>query len=73
MIGRRISTHMTFTGVYFLLALVTLLPLATASKPCLLGYEALCSFTPISTIILLALGGLHIILQAKSDATQQKT
>jgi hypothetical protein len=24
------------------------------SKPCLLGYKAACSFTPISTIILIA-------------------
>ncbi|HSV48722.1 MAG TPA: hypothetical protein VLH35_00275 [Candidatus Acidoferrales bacterium] len=33
-------------------AVKTALPEAAASKPCLLGYKALCSFTPISTIIL---------------------
>jgi hypothetical protein len=32
----------------------TALPEAKASKPCLLGYKALCSFTPISTTILVA-------------------
>jgi len=71
MTGRKISTHMIFTGVYFLLALLTLLPLATASKPCLLGYEALCSFSPISTIILLALGILHISLQYRNTVVKQ--
>jgi hypothetical protein len=35
-------------------AIKTLIPYASASKPCLLGYKATCSFTPISTIILLA-------------------
>ncbi len=35
-------------------AVKTLIPYAQASKPCLLGYKASCSFTPISTIILIA-------------------
>jgi hypothetical protein len=30
----------------------TLIPNANASKPCLLGFKATCSFTPISTILL---------------------
>jgi hypothetical protein len=36
-------------------AVKTALPEAKASKSCLLGYKALCSFTPISTIILVAI------------------
>lgn len=35
-------------------AVKTVFPNADASKPCLLGYKATCSFTPISTIILVA-------------------
>ncbi len=35
-------------------AVKTVIPNADASKPCLLGYKAACSFTPISTIILVA-------------------
>jgi hypothetical protein len=66
--NKKVPVHSIFTGVYFLLALITLLPMGTASKISLLGYKALCSFTPISTIILLALGGLHIYLQLKSVA-----
>ncbi|MFB3888479.1 MAG: hypothetical protein ACE14S_03245 [Candidatus Bathyarchaeia archaeon] len=35
-------------------AVKTAIPRAEASKPCLLGYKASCSFTPISTAILAA-------------------
>lgn len=34
-------------------AIKTVIPNAQASKPCLLGYRATCSFTPISTAILI--------------------
>lgn len=34
-------------------AIKTVIPNADASKPCLLGYKAACSFTPISTVILI--------------------
>ncbi|HBT40457.1 MAG: hypothetical protein H5T93_08010 [Pseudothermotoga sp.] len=36
----------------------TLLPIPGASKPCLIGYYAHCSFTPISTIICWIPGGI---------------
>jgi hypothetical protein len=58
----KISTHMIFVGVEFVLAVLTLIPREAASKACLLGYKALCSFTPISTLGLLALVGLHLFL-----------
>ncbi len=41
-------------AIVIIAAVKTALPEAKASKPCLLGYRALCSFTPISTIILAA-------------------
>lgn len=63
---RSVSTHTVFVIVYLLLALLTLLPTGTASKECLLGYNALCSFTPISTVGFLALAGLHIYLQRRT-------
>jgi len=34
-------------------AIKTAIPNSNASKPCLLGYKATCSFTPISTAILI--------------------
>lgn len=39
------------------LGVSTLIPAAAASKPCLLGYYAHCSFTPISTILCWAIAG----------------
>ncbi len=69
MTNKKISTHIIFAIVEFVLAIVTLLPRAGASKACLLGYKALCSFTPISTVMLLAVVGLHIYLNQKEKAT----
>lgn len=38
--------------ILIIAAVKTVIPNAAASKPCLLGYKATCSFTPISTAIL---------------------
>jgi hypothetical protein len=59
-------THLIFTAFYFSLAAVTLIPLASASKTSLLGYKALCSFAPISTIGLIMLASMHILLHKRS-------
>ena len=66
--SKKSPTHLIFTGVHSILAVVTLIPLSSASKASLLGYKALCSFTPISTIILLGLAGLHIYLHQRAVA-----
>ena len=36
-------------------AVKTIIPFPYVSKPCMLGYKAGCSFTPISTIILVVM------------------
>jgi hypothetical protein len=48
-----------YWGVAFwvLLGVLTLLP-AAASKPNLIGYYSLCTFAPVSTLILWAIAGL---------------
>ena len=66
--AKKSPTHLIFTAVYFSLAVVTLIPLASASKVSLLGYKALCSFTPLSTIGLILLAGLHIFLHKRAVA-----
>ena len=43
--------------VFVVLGVTTLIP-APASKPSLLGYYALCSFTPISTVICWVIAGV---------------
>ena len=66
--GKPSPTHLVFTGIYFVLIVVTLIPNASASKVSMLGYKAFCSFSPISSIIFLALAGLHIFLYKKALA-----
>jgi len=66
--SKKTPTHLIFTGIYLVLIIVTLIPNASASKASLLGYKALCSFSPISTVVFLALVGLHIFLHQKSLA-----
>ena len=65
---KKSPAHLIFTAVYFGLAVVTLIPLASASKTSLLGYKALCSFSPISTIGLVLLAGMHILLHKRALA-----
>jgi len=43
--------------IAIVLGISTLIP-APASKPCLLGYYAHCSFTPISTVICWVIAGV---------------
>ncbi len=45
------------------LGLLTLIPSPGASKACLLGYKAKCSFAPISTLILLEAAALMFIIR----------
>jgi hypothetical protein len=66
--NKKSPTHLIFTGVYLVLMIVTLLPSASASKASTLGYKALCSFSPISTIGLILLAGMHILLHKRAVA-----
>ena len=66
--AKKSPTHLIFTAAYFGLAVLTFIPLASASKTSLLGYKALCSFSPISTIGLILLAGMHIFLHKRSFA-----
>lgn len=49
------TRHRSLTALFIITVLAgaaTLLPFSGASTPCILGYKALCSFSPISTVIL---------------------
>lgn len=43
-------------------AVKTVIPNEKASKPCLLGYKATCSFTPISTVILIIVATVTFVV-----------
>lgn len=53
------------TGVFAVLGIATLIPSEHASKVCMLGYKAICAFSPISTIICFALAYLAYRFLAK--------
>jgi Na+-transporting NADH:ubiquinone oxidoreductase subunit NqrE len=48
---------LTLTILFTLAALVTVFPVSSASRVCLAGYKAHCTFVPVSTIICLILAG----------------
>ncbi|MDZ7314689.1 MAG: hypothetical protein ONB24_01055 [candidate division KSB1 bacterium] len=62
---------LSLTILSTLAGLSTLLPQASASKPCLLGYSAHCTFTPISTLICFALAAVTCTLRKKHFALLQ--
>jgi hypothetical protein len=53
------------TILFTLAGLITLFPSASASKTSFLGYNALCTFSPISTIILFVLAGTSCKIRSK--------
>ena len=69
--NRKTPVHLIFAAIEFVLAIVTLIPLSTASKESYLGYKALCSFSPFSTIGLLALVAVHIYLNSRKPTVKQ--
>jgi hypothetical protein len=64
--AKKSPTHLIFAVVHFSLAIVTLIPNASASKVSPLGYKALCSFSPYGAIGLVLLAGLHVFLHLRS-------
>lgn len=64
-IEKTASTLFTVAIIVAVLGGLTLLPSPGASKACLLGYKAKCSFTPISTLILFAAAGALFFIRAR--------
>ena len=69
--NKKIPTHFIFMGVELVLAVLTLIPMASAGKVSLLGYKSLCSFAPISTLLLLAAVGFHYYLHRRAMAKKE--
>jgi hypothetical protein len=53
------------TIIVTLMGLTTLIPDPNVSKSCIAGYNAHCSFTPVSTILCFLLAGFYCIRRAK--------
>jgi hypothetical protein len=53
-------------GLFILAAVATLLPLGNANQECMLGYHAICSFAPFSTLLCLIAGAMAYGVKDKS-------
>jgi len=51
--------------VFVVLAIITLLPLGTADDKCMLGYIAVCPFSPVSSLILLVVAFYLLMIRKK--------
>ncbi len=58
-----------FSILFGIAAIVTIIPYSGASEKCVLGYRALCSFTPASTIICIIAARTLYTLKAKFKAS----
>jgi len=57
------------TVFFAALTILTILPSESASKLCLLGYKAKCSFTPVSTIVCAAPAGMVCFVRKRFFVT----
>jgi hypothetical protein len=53
------------TVALVLAAISTVIPQSSAHGPCKLGYKAHCPFTPISTLLCLALAGMVCVIKRR--------
>ncbi len=58
-----------FSVLFGVAAIITVIPYSGASEACVLGYRALCSFTPVSTIICIIAARTLYTLKTKFKAS----
>lgn len=51
--------------LFFISGIITFLPYKNIDDECMLGYKALCAFTPVSSLIMIAIGVLFLVIKAK--------
>jgi len=51
----------------FISGILTFLPYSNIDDECMLGYKALCAFTPVSSLALFALGILFLFIRNKAN------
>lgn len=56
---------LTITIISTSLAVITIIPWSMASYSNLIGYKSICSFTPISTLLLIAIAGSSCLIRSK--------
>ena len=64
--GKAKLVFLVLAVISFISAILTLLPYKNIDDECMLGYKALCAFTPVSTIVLAALGIIFLFFRKKA-------
>lgn len=62
---------LVITIIFSLATISSLIPQASASKTCYLGYYAHCTFTPISTVICLIIAGFACVIRKKKFMVEE--
>jgi len=60
------SLLLALTVLLTLGGLITMLPMASANKTCLLGYAAVCSWAPISALLMFLAAAIVCIVRKKT-------
>jgi membrane protein DedA with SNARE-associated domain len=63
---------LSLTILFTLAAIITVIPVPSASKVCLAGYKAHCAFVPVSTIICLLLAGTVCTIRSRLFLIRKK-
>jgi hypothetical protein len=59
------TLYLIISILCFIGAIITLIPYKGVDDECLFGYKAICAFTPISSLVLIAVGILLMFLRKK--------
>jgi hypothetical protein len=51
----------------FVAAIVTFFPYKNIDDECMLGYKAICAFTPVSSLVLIVLGVLFLMIRSRMN------
>jgi len=52
--------------ISFISGVITFIPYKNIDDECMLGYKALCAFTPVSSLVLFALGALFLVIRNRT-------
>jgi hypothetical protein len=51
--------------IFFISGIITFIPYKDIDDECMLGYKALCAFTPISSLILFVIGAFFLYMMKR--------
>jgi hypothetical protein len=53
--------------ICFIAAIVTFFPFKNIDDECMLGYKAICAFTPVSSLVLIAIGVMFLVIRSHTN------